>query len=282
MNILLTNDDGYGSIGLESLYEELASLGRVFIAAPSQEKSATSHAITIRNSLKIKWFDENRISVSGFPADCVNFVHLSDVFPKFDLVVSGINHGPNLGQDVIYSGTVAGARQGVLSGIDSLAVSLGGRDGKDSDYKFAAKIVRKFIQKIKGRNSEPGVPEQGLQINQKPFFYNINFPPEPGQGIEGIKFTRLGKRKYGDNYRVLRSRQLENENERIKKINENGRFPTEVFMEGEVFHEDEEGDTDINAVIGRHVSVTPLALDQTDLKQLEKSISVNLANIVWR
>ncbi len=131
LKILLTNDDGVNADGLLYLQEELQKLGSVIVVAPHSQKSASSHSISLNQSFQIAELDENRFALKGTPADCVMFAIKKMMETPPDIVVSGINCGPNLGDDIIYSGTVAGAREGSLNGILSFAFSL--VSGNDDD-----------------------------------------------------------------------------------------------------------------------------------------------------
>jgi 5'-nucleotidase len=264
MNILLTNDDGFGSLGINALYQEFKSLGNIYIAAPAQEKSGTSHAITVRNTVQIQWHAENQISVSGFPADCVNIAIPSRIFSELDLVISGINHGPNMGEDVIYSGTVAGARQGYMHGITSIAVSLASVDGSPQDFQDAARWTREFVEKALNleATSEQRHANNGKGVNKG--LFNLNIPNPQNGEIQGFRFTRLGKRKYIDEYKILKSQKFDHFNNGHKYPGLDGQLPVEVMMQGIISHEPEEGNTDFNALDDGYISVTPLKLDQTD------------------
>ena len=185
--ILLTNDDGFYAEGISVLFDELKNLGEVFIIAPDQEKSASSLALTLHHPLRVKQVKQNVYAVSGTPADCV-YLAVQKFLPRLpDLLISGINHGPNLGQqDTSYSGTVAGAKQGAFLDITSIAVSL--ISDKDGHFFFetAAKIVHALARKIL-ENSLP----QGM-------FLNVNIPSPP---LKGIKIAHLGQKRY--NPRVI-------------------------------------------------------------------------------
>lgn len=142
MNLLLTNDDGYGARGLSELYNELSKEHNVFILAPSGNRSAVSNGITMHKSLELVQISENIYTCSGFPADCTITALRSSLFPvQFDAVISGINCGANLGTDIIYSGTCAGARQAVLYGIPGIAVSVEGYPLTENNYQFKAMAV---------------------------------------------------------------------------------------------------------------------------------------------
>lgn len=180
--ILLTNDDGLYAEGISVLSEALRDLGQIYTVAPDQEKSATSLALTLHHPLRVKPVKTNKFAVSGTPADCV-YLAVQRFLPRRpDLLISGINHGPNLGlQDISYSGTVAGARQGAFLDIPSIAVSL--IPGKDGHFSFdtAASTVSALARKILDKPFPKGM------------FLNVNIPPPP---LKGIKIARLGQKRY--------------------------------------------------------------------------------------
>ncbi|MCU0822334.1 MAG: 5'/3'-nucleotidase SurE, partial [Spirochaetes bacterium] len=124
MRILLTNDDGISAKGINLLYESLSRKHDVYVIAPNEEKSGCSSAITMKSQLKIETLSEKKFAVHGFTADCVNIGLKGNIIPKVDMVVSGINHGPNCGDDIYFSGTVAGARIGYIYGLSSIAISI--------------------------------------------------------------------------------------------------------------------------------------------------------------
>lgn len=180
--LLLTNDDGFYSEGIEALFSRLGDLGQIFIVAPDQEQSATSLSLTLHHPLRIKTIKPNIFAVSGTPADCI-YMAVQKILPrKPDLIISGINHGPNLGQqDISYSGTVAGANQGTFLQIPSMAVSLMPDITGHFDFESAADFTYKMAHHI----LKEGLP-QGITIN-------INIPPPP---VKGIKLAKLGQKRY--------------------------------------------------------------------------------------
>jgi len=180
--ILLTNDDGLYAEGISTLSETLEDLGEIFTVAPDQEKSATSLALTLHHPLRVKPAKTNKFAVSGTPADCV-YLAVQRFLPRRpDLLISGINHGPNLGlQDISYSGTVAGARQGAFLDIPSIAVSLIPDKEKGFSFDFAAMIVSAIVEKILDKPLPKGM------------FLNVNIPPPP---FKGIKIACLGQKRY--------------------------------------------------------------------------------------
>jgi 5'-nucleotidase len=185
--ILLTNDDGLYAEGISALSEILKPVGDVFVVAPDREKSASSLALTLHHPLRVKRVKQNTFAVSGTPADCV-YLAVQKFLPRLpNLLISGINHGPNLGQqDTSYSGTVAGAKQGAFLDIPSIAVSL--MHDKDGHFSFdtAAEIVFAIANKILENSFPRGI------------YLNVNIPPPP---IKGMKITHLGQKRY--NPRVI-------------------------------------------------------------------------------
>ncbi|MBM3294920.1 MAG: 5'/3'-nucleotidase SurE [Candidatus Aminicenantes bacterium] len=180
--ILLSNDDGYFREEIRALFHRLKDLGRVHIVAPDREKSATSLALTLRHPLRVQKIRPRVHAVDGTPADCI-FVALQKILPRPpDLVISGLNPGPNLGQqDVHYSGTVAAAVQGTFLGIPSMAVSMIPRPAGSFDLDFAVRVVRDLAVHILSRGLPKGVT------------LNVNIPPPP---VKGAKITKLGLKFY--------------------------------------------------------------------------------------
>jgi len=238
MNVLLTNDDGVSAPALRHLREALAPLGRVCVVAPDRDQSATSHALTLHRPFRIVQHETDVWSVDGTPTDCVitSFYGLLDGRP--DLVISGINIGPNMGEDVFYSGTVAAAIEGSLQGVPAIAASFAGRDPGDLAEPAA------FLARLVGRLLERGLPRRHL--------LNVNFPGRPWPGVCGVKVTRLGSRIYHDTL--------------IRKVDPRGRAYYWIGGDAPIW-EPEEG-TDFTAVDQGYVSVTPLHLDLTDTSLL--------------
>jgi 5'-nucleotidase len=237
--ILLTNDDGIRAEGLLNLREAISGLGRVVVVAPERQQSASSHALTLSDPLRINWLDDDTIAVDGTPTDCVLLAMRGLLERKPDMLVSGINHGPNLGDDVTYSGTVAAAFEGTLLGLPSVAISV----CSWTDCRFEA--ARRFAAAIAAKVLEKGLPEGTL--------LNVNVPSLPPEEIKGVKITKLGKRIYRDAV--------------IKKKDPRGKDyywiggKTPIWCVGE--------ETDFSAIEDNMVSVTPLHLDLTDYKSLD-------------
>jgi len=180
--ILLTNDDGFFSKGIDALFRKLSPIGEVYIIAPDREKSAASMSLTLHDPLRVHAIQERIYSVSGTPVDCV-YMAVQKLLPrKPDLLISGINHGPNLGQqDISYSGTMGGALQGTYLGIPSFAVSL----ISDSSQKFNFDLAGDLVQKIASRILQKGLPP-GITLN-------VNIPAPP---VKGIRVVKLGEKRY--------------------------------------------------------------------------------------
>lgn len=231
--ILLTNDDGIHSEGLQVLEQTLSEVGDVFVVAPAAEMSGASHSLTLSRPLRIRQVDERHWSVDGTPTDCVTLA-LHQILPEDQLphlCVSGINHGGNLGDDATYSGTVAGALEATILGVPGLAISLVARDHFNftDAARFALMAVRKILSE--------GLPEGTL--------LNMNVP----QGeIRGVKVTRQG---------IKNARPVITEH-----IDPRGK---PYFWIGEqYFRSNAEDGTDYRAIEDGYVSITPLKSDMTD------------------
>jgi 5'-nucleotidase len=238
--ILVTNDDGVYSPGIQMLAKRLRELDEVFIVAPDRERSAVGHSMTLHRPLLIEEIKETVFSVNGTPTDCVNIAVKGMLKEEPKLVVSGINKGPNLGDDVTYSGTVAGAIEATLLGIPSFAVSLVARE----DFRFAdaAEVAFRTAARIMNEGLSAGT------------LLNINIPNLPFAEMRGACITRLGKRIY-------KQMTVERVDPRGKKYYWIGG--------GEPDWEREEG-TDFDAISRNMVSITPLHLDLTDYSSFEK------------
>lgn len=241
MLILCTNDDGYRAAGLAVLADAARSLGDVEIVAPDREQSATSHSLTMHFPLRAHRIEGRVQSVDGTPTDCVALAVGELLGRRPDIVLSGVNHGPNMGEDVLYSGTVAGAMEATMLGIPAVAFSYAGRDTERiADF---GPILRRLLPQLVQRG---GFPDQTL--------LNVNFPPIPPDAVRGVKVTKLGRRVYTDS---------------ITRANDpSGR---EYFWigGGGIQWEAEEG-TDFQAVQDGYISVTPLHLDLTNYKLLDE------------
>lgn len=238
MRILLTNDDGVHAPALEPLERELAALGEVTVVVPDRDQSATSHSLTLHRPLRIRQVRPNWHSVDGTPTDCVLIAYHGLLDERPDLVVSGINHGPNMGEDVFYSGTVAAAIEGAMQGAPAIAASLVTRE--PSDFVAASRFVRRLAELAVG---------QGFGDKR---VLNVNIPHRPWDEIRGVQLTRLGTRVYSDTL--------------IEKQDPRGRPYYWIGGQDPVW-ETHEG-TDFHAVHDGYISITPLALDLTDFKTM--------------
>jgi 5'-nucleotidase len=236
--ILLTNDDGIQAEGLTRLRRAMSSLGRVVVVAPERQQSGASHALTLANPLRSNPVGEDVIAVDGTPTDCVLLAMRGLLEVRPSLLVSGMNHGPNLGDDVTYSGTVAAAFEGTLLGLPSIAISVCSWE----ECRFEA--AERFATTIAKCVLEKGLPEGTL--------INVNVPSIPPEEITGVKVTKLGKRVYRDAV--------------VKKTDPRGRAYYWIGGQPPIWCEGEE--TDFEAVEHGAVSVTPLQLDLTDYKSI--------------
>ena len=239
MIILCTNDDGYRATGLKVLASAAAGLGDVQIVAPDREQSASSHSLTMHYPLRAHRESDVVQHVDGTPTDCVALAVAALLDTRPDVVLSGINHGPNMGEDVLYSGTVAGAMEATILGIPAVAFSYAGRD--PSAIPAYQDLVSRLLPKLIDRNDFP--PETLL---------NVNLPPIPPEEVKGVRVTRLGRRVYTDS--VTRAH------------DPSGR---EYFWIGGGGIRWSEGEgTDFWAIDAGYISVTPLHLDLTNYRLL--------------
>ncbi len=237
MNILLTNDDGIHGEGLISLKEALSNADDIHLTviAPDRERSASSHQITIFEPLIIKEVQKNTYTLNGSPADCVKVGLEGFLKHKIDLVISGINNGPNMGIDIYYSGTVAAAREACFHNVPAIALSLDGY-GHEKNYSSATYHAINIIRKLKSVNW----PEKVI--------FNINIPNIDRDSINGTMITSLGNRVYRD-----------------RVIERESPFGWKYFWIGgdlPSYHYKEE--SDFMAIENNYISITPLKLDLTD------------------
>lgn len=256
--ILVSNDDGVHAAGLAALTKSLAKLGRVVVVAPNQQRSASSHSVTLHRPLRINRIAADTYATDGTPTDCIMLGVHEILKQKPDLIVSGINHGANLGDDIHYSGTVSAAFEGGLLGIPSMAVSLvitGGGDfsmaaefaGRDA-FAPAAEFAQKMARKILSESLPKGI------------ILNINVPNIPDCKIKGFAFTKQGRRSYGD---II----VQKEDPRGRKY---------YWIGGdEASYEDLPG-TDCSAILHGRISITPLRVNITDLSTLDELVGWRL------
>ena len=247
ISILLTNDDGIYAQGIFVLKEALSRLGEVTVVAPLAEKSAVGHAITLSDPLRVQEVYRNEAffgyAVNGTPADCVKLGVHSLLGYKPQLIISGVNQGPNTATNIIYSGTVSAAGEGAIIGVPSIAVSLASFTQKE--FTYAAKLTVKLAKKV----LQFGLPAGTL--------LNVNVPAVPEKDIKGIVITRQGKGRYEEDF--------------DKRVDPNKR--TYYWLTGKRMVLDKGDDVDDLVVMENKVSITPLHYDLTDhafLKELRQ------------
>jgi 5'-nucleotidase len=233
MRILLSNDDGVNAQGIKVLHRELAKFAEVVVVAPDRNCSGASNSLTLLNPLRVETLENGFMSVNGTPADSVHLAISQLMDPLPDIVVAGINNGANLGDDTLYSGTVAAAAEGRHLGLPAVAVSLVGKH--EQHYETAAIVAAKFIQRLK---------EQPLPAQQ---IININVPDLPLAELKGVKVTRLGHRHKADTMRASKDPWQRN-----------------IFWYGSLGKELDAGQgTDFEAVNQNFAAITPLSVDMT-------------------
>jgi len=253
MKILISNDDGIFASGIRALMEVLSKEHDVYVIAPDRERSAAGHSITLHTPLRVEELEpkfnvKRAWAVTGTPGDCVkmgiNAILAEDELP--DIVITGPNHGPNLGIDILYSGTVSAAMEGAILGYPSIAVSVAGNYQDLDHFYYAAEFIRKFLPNI-----------QKIHIPPKSIL-NINVPTIPAEDITGLEITRLGTRMYTDTYE--------------KRVDPRGK--TYYWLAGELITQNEEPGTDIEAIRNNKISITPLTFEITHksvMPELEKA-----------
>lgn len=233
MKILVSNDDGYLATGIIALAEALERVADVVVVAPDRNRSAASSSLTLDRPLRVAKVSQNRYRVDGTPSDCVHLALTGFLDHEPDLVVSGINHGANLGDDVIYSGTVAAALEGRFLGLPTIAVSLVGR--RFDHFDTAARIASELVQKIERAGITPDV------------VLNVNVPDRPYDELQGVRATRLGFRHKAEQI--------------LKDTDPYGR---PIYWVGPAGAGQDAGEgTDFHAIEQGAASVTPLRVDLT-------------------
>ena len=238
MRILLSNDDGYFSPGIEHLARALSSVADITVVAPERDRSGASNSLTLDRPLSLKQSANGFYYVNGTPTDCVHLAVTGMLEEVPDMVVSGINNGANMGDDTIYSGTVAAATEGFLLGVPSLAVSLCSKAA--AHYETAARVALEMVQMI-----------QRQQVSV-PLLLNVNVPDVPYEALQGIAVTRLGKRHKAESV--------------VRTVTPRGETVYWVGAAGEA--QDSGEGTDFHAVHNRQVSITPLQIDLTHNAQM--------------
>lgn len=240
MRILISNDDGVFAPGIQILAKELATIAEVVVVAPDRNRSGASNSLTLNRPLTIKTLDNGYYSVEGTPTDCVHVALTGFLETEFDMVVSGINDGANLGDDTLYSGTVAAAMEGRYLGLPAIAISMAG--DLIHHYETAALIAKQLVQQLQIN----GLPSQTI--------LNVNVPDVPMELIKGIQVTRLGKRHCAEQV--------------IKDKDPRGR---PIYWIGRPGMEADNGvGTDFYAISSGFVSLTPLHLDMTNYKMFDQ------------
>ena len=243
--LLCTNDDGVKSVGLTLLARVADAFGDVWTVAPDREQSATSHALSLFRPLRLTRLGPRRYMVDGTPTDCVLLAlkEILEVRPRF--VLSGVNHGPNMGEDVLYSGTVAAAMEATILGVPAIAFSFTGSDDR---------VLESYGRLIAACLARDSLPDET--------FFNVNLPDRPAEEVKGITVTALGRRVYHDSLR----RMHDEEGNEYFKIG-GGRSAWSG-----------RGDSDFRAVRAGFVSVTPLHLDLTNFELLNEVRSWRLGS----
>ena len=239
MRILLSNDDGYFAPGLATLAEALSKVAEITVVAPERDRSGASNSLTLDRPLMVRKSHLGFLYVNGTPTDCVHLA-VTGLFEQLpDMVVSGINHGANMGDDTIYSGTVAAATEGFLLGIPALAISLAKQ--ASGNYGAAARVAVDLVTRFQ---REP---------LRHPMLLNVNVPDLPYEQLAGYRITRLGRRHKAE--RVVQST--------------NPRGDTVYWIGAAGDAADAGAGTDFHAVASGYVSVTPLQIDLTQYAQLD-------------
>jgi 5'-nucleotidase len=241
MIILLSNDDGIQSEGLTALEQELGQVAETYTVAPDRAQSSMSHALTLHRPLRVHELGPRRLAVDGTPVDCVKLALTGLLSARPNLVVSGINKGPNLGDDIIYSGTVSAAIEAALLGIPAIAVSL--VTFQHFDFRAAADFTTKLVARIEEHGFPPGT------------LLNVNVPALPRDQLKGWQLTRMGKRHYSETI--------------VERVDPRG--GKYYWIGGDDLGFAHDDGTDCLAVHEGYVSVTPLQVDLTDYKLLHNS-----------
>lgn len=249
MRILCTNDDGYLAEGLRVLGEAARTIGEVSIVAPDREQSATSHSLTLHDPLRTRRATDGAFIVNGTPTDCVMLAVAELIGFHPDLCVSGINHGPNMGEDVLYSGTVAAAMEATVMGIPSIAISYAGERASDEIGGWLP-TLSSLLKSLAGPHKFP-----------KNTLLSVNLPGIDPTDVKGVKVTSLGTRRYSNSI--------------TRALDPAGR---EFFwIGGGVSTWSGSEDSDFKAVEDGYISVTPLHLDLTNYALLEEIRGWNLS-----
>lgn len=248
MNILISNDDGIAANGIRVLTEELSKEHDVYVIAPDRERSAAGHSLTLHTPLRVEELDNGKNGAkrtwvtTGTPGDCIK-IGINAILDKDeqpDVVISGINHGPNLGADILYSGTVSCAMEGAMLGVPSIAVSLASMSADYEDFKFSAKFVSALLNKLKDFKFPPKS------------ILNVNIPKLDAEDIAGVAITELGRKMFTDAYE--------------KRVDPRGKVY--YWLAGELINEPEDAPTDIAQVRNNKISITPVTYEMTRTETL--------------
>ena len=254
--ILLTNDDGFDAVGLKALIEALTPIAKIIVVAPAKNKSACGHSLTLDKPLRMDCLKDDFYKIDdGSPTDCI-FISISNLFKegyKPDLVISGINIGANMGEDITYSGTAAGAMEAVIHGIPAIAISQVCRDRcqdiqNNWDFELAKKTIKELVTRIFYNN---------FPLDERKFL-NVNIPPIKAEFCKGIKVTKAGYREYGDDTH--------------RHLNPRGEEFYWIGLHPLLWKTSEKKDCDFEAIKANYVSITPIMLDMTsynDIKSME-------------
>ncbi|OSB16321.1 5'/3'-nucleotidase SurE [Clostridium sporogenes] len=246
MNILLTNDDGIDAEGINTLAELLSKYHNVTMVAPENQRSASSHSITIYEPIIVKQvkkpYDVEAYSISGTPADCVKVALDKLVTDNIDIVISGINKGLNIGNDILYSGTVSAAIEGSMYKVSSIAVSAEFIKNKKENYEIAAKYTLEILSRVKKEDLKNDV------------VLNLNIPFCSEQEIKGIKVCKVGNKIFNTRF----SEEIDEEGNKVLKL------------EGDINKDIYEG-TDVYYIRNKYVTLTPLHYDLTNFNILEET-----------
>lgn len=239
MRILISNDDGYFAPGLACLAKHLSAIAEVTVVAPERDRSGASNSLTLNRPLSLRRAASGFHYVDGTPTDCVHMAVTGMLDVQPDIVVSGINAGANMGDDTIYSGTVAAATEGFLLGVPAIAISMSKHDPEhfDTAGRVAVELVQRFMQEAKPH----------------PWLLNVNVPDIPYEQLQGTEVTRLGKRHKAEPV--------------VKASNPHGQ---PIYWIGPAGKAQDAGEgTDFNAINNNRVSITPLQIDLTQYSQLD-------------
>jgi 5'-nucleotidase len=269
LKVLLTNDDGIQARGLQAMRRALLAIPGIELAviAPDANRSASARSITTRSPLSVEEIDfadgSSGFATDGTPVDCVRFAALGLVEFKPELIVSGINHGANLGDDITYSGTVAAALEGVVLGIPAVAVSqqskkreMDFRLGREFDFELAASFAARLIARLDDQPISEGT------------LLNVNCPALAREELQGAEVTRLGKRIYRDKLELEEEYSSDGRRRRLYRI----------YGDDPTYH-NEEG-TDFAAIHAGRISVTPLHFNLTDVGQIDELRGWDLASLI--